>query len=279
MSSVDPLDKERTDEAPKSGHVTRRDLKILGIVLVVALILLFPAYIVVRGYTHKYLCGKNFESMGKAINLYAEQADDRLPPVSPRDGQPFIDEDGFIQCWASIPAFRDNMRKETSVTCPAAPLEESVPLAAAGHVSEPLTYGMYMGLSAVTRASISDPATTLVIAETSNFGTNDTYDPVKFKDEQGNPVRYDGYTFAWDTSNTFPAPGTRLITRLAYPGTADGRFKEDGPGRHSEGNHFVTLDGRRLLLTPNKAYVQMNKSTQRPEGLWSVPFSYAGSPP
>jgi prepilin-type processing-associated H-X9-DG protein len=274
MDSADPLDRERTDEKPKSAYLSKKDLRVFGVVLVFLFLLLYPVFIVMRQNTWRYLCGRNFESMSKAVLLYSEGHEGRFPPVAGDYGAPII-QDGKLYCWATIADLRQNMDPERSFLCPAATEDEAYHIAGPNRTTEAATYGMYLPLGAANISSLTNPQGTVLFAETSNMGSRDTADPVKYTDASGAVIPNDGYAIGWDTSNTFPAPSTHHATRLAFYETANGQFKEEGPARHGDGIYFLFADGhRKYVKYPSQARILMDSSSGRPKGMWEIPYSY-----
>jgi hypothetical protein len=222
--------------------------------------------------TERYLCGLNIKALGDAAILYAQANDDRLPPVSDNDGAPSF-RDGQLHCWATIPSIRGSIDPHRDLDCPSATDEESVPVAASGHSTERLSYGMYMALGSAPLSSIENPSTALMLGETSNFGAHESYDPTPFRDAAGNPIKADGYAIGWNTDNFFPSEKTRSVTRLAFYDVKNGEFGDNTQSRHPGGIYFITAEGGRVLLEPAKAFVSMGPGG-RPRAPWGVPYTY-----
>ena len=256
-------------EKPRgSQYISKRDMRVLAIAFVVLAILLIPVYQWGVRNAHKASCIRNMSAIAKAIEFYALDKDDRLPVAYYTQDwdSTAVSNSGFPRVWASDIAMYMNTRAD--FVCPAAGPDEVVTVEGNGawRNGEPirLTYGMYTAMSAALRSTIERPESVIILAETANKGANRTFDP--------RPITpADGFVIGWDDSNFMPTPETQKVTRLAFPGTQDGDFVENGPGRHDIGIHAISGMGARINLKPQQARVTISRSTGLPEGLWAVP--------
>lgn len=251
MSAYD-VELERTDEKAKSPYLTKKDIARLMLGIAIAMVLLYPVYVLLMGNAKKKMCSANFGQMYKAISLYAAENNDRLPPVyvTSETDAPLVEKNGAYT-WVSLV---DGFAKDPSVfTCPAAESGSGTKVYSSIKGSINLTYGMYAPLGGEPLDQIDDPHQSVLLAETNNMGAENTYDPLTFKDKSGQVVPYDGFIIGFDDSNSLPTAKTKKITRLAFPETANGDFKPKGLGRHRDGIHFVTADGRLKTRPPTAA--------------------------
>lgn len=266
-----PQDLERTDEQPKSSYVSRKDVKVVLIALVVLAIVLSPVYFVLLENRHAFVCKRNIQALSKAISLYAAENNDRLPPVFvTADGiTPYVEQDGGLYTWAYL--VRPYMKSKDSFVCPKASPDECY----LDHDSEtgellPVSYGMYMPLSGLPISSVPNPETAILLAETFSLGAQNSFNPHPFLDAFGKPVR-DGFAVTWNTGNETPLGKVESVTRLAYRDTKDGKFKKDGHTRHPEGNHYITVSGSAATLRPDAAIVEWDARQRRIVGRWAIP--------
>lgn len=269
--SQDPLDLERTDEKPKSQYVSRRDVKVSSIGIIILALLLSPVYFVLKDRSDAYICKRNFQSMAKAISLYAAENNERLPPafVTMDGTTPFVEKDGGLYTWAYL--ISPYMRTGASFKCPKADVEECY----MDHDSEsgkliPVSYGMYLPMSSMPISSISDPGASILITETISFGKSDVFNPHPILDVDGKPVA-DGFIVTWDTGNQVSDAKVSAVTRLAYRDSKSGTFVKSGPTRHPEGNHFLTVAGTAISLPPTAARVDWDSKRNKIIGRWAIP--------
>lgn len=268
-----PQDLERTDEQPKSQYVSRRDIRVVGIALVLLALLLSPVYFVLKENSDAYKCKRNIRAISKAIELYAAENNDRLPPAYVTfDGEtPFVEKDGGVYTWANL--VHPHMPKDASFRCPKASDDDCF----LDHDSQTgnlmsVSYGMYLPLGGMPLSSISNPESAILVTETSSLGAGETFNPHPLSDSEGRPVR-DGFVVAWDTGNAVTENPVSTITRLAYPETKSGEFSKDGRSRHPAGNHYVTVSGSAFTLPPSAAKVEWDFRQKRIQGRWAIPDS------
>ncbi|CAN5655664.1 hypothetical protein BH11ARM2_BH11ARM2_30110 [soil metagenome] len=268
----DAFDPQATEDeaSSKSQYLNLKDVRTLGIVMVVLVILLIPIYNMGRRNSEKARCTQNFKSMFDAINLYAKDHDDGLPPlyVIGEGGVPMVDGKGHPYTWVSDAAAYMNQR--ANFECPSAqPGEAVVVQSPTGGPPIVSTYGMYTPYGGVKTFNIDSVDTTVLLSETSNEKANDTFDPKSF--------RNDGIAIGWDDDNFQSTLSSATVTRLAFHGSGSGNFK-DAIGRHDgrdeagpyTGVHALTASGELIVLRPSNAKIQ-KRPDKLPGGLWNVP--------
>jgi hypothetical protein len=253
-----------------AGYVTKKDIRVIGIAMAVLAAILFPIYKLLERSSQSSRCLLNMKAMAAALNEYAEQHDDRFPPLMRTllNGSPDLGETGLPYTWASdVSGF---MNPRASFRCPTAAEPEVAYVEGRDGNRLPVTYGMYSPYGAFLRAIVNDPDQTILIAETSNFGALDTFNPQPFLDLEGNKIPFDGFVIGWNDSNFQPSESSSAATRLAFPNSADGQFKKDGPMRHDAGIHAIVISGAAApALNPSQAKTEMRFGL--PTGIWEAP--------
>ncbi len=269
-----PQDLERTDEQPKSQYISKKDIKVFLIALILLAVLLSPVYFVLKENSDSYLCKRNMQAISKAIMLYAAENNDRLPPAYvTMDGvTPYVERDGGVYTWANL--IHPHMKRDTSLKCPKASEEDCFLDHDSGtgklmHVS----YGMYLPMGGMAISSISNPESSILVGETSSSTTIDAFNPFPIKGPEGQRLR-DGFIITWNTGNRLGSEAISAVSRLAYPNTASGQFKKDGAARHPGGNHFITVAGTSVTLPPTAAIVDWDPRRKVIQGKWTVPEPY-----
>jgi len=274
-----PAEDDR-DDAPRTHHVTKRDIKSLVIFLIVFAVLTLPVYNFYKRRADTHLCASNLNSVYQACSLYATANDERFPPLVEQDGSgspgsPRV-VNGKVISWVSS-VFQYDPRPSI-YQCPSALADEATPTEGAippkngvghsTHITIQSSYGMYAPYSAAMISLIDRTSQVVFITETSNFGSQTSYDPYPFLSASGNKIPYDGFSVGYDNSNIEPGPTSRRLTRLAF------RDTQNGPGpksvaRHDAGNHVITVDGNLLFLHPGDMQLQMRGGF--PTGEWQAP--------
>jgi hypothetical protein len=271
--STDRYDPTNPEGDPSSSnpYLTKKDVKVIGIIIVALGIVLYPMYRYGVRQSEKERCSMNMKAISEALNLYAEAHEGRYPPVyRTGDGNaPGFGETGRAYTWCDdIAPF---MNKRVSFICPSSDPSEAATMEDPTDSSRVLktTYGMYAPYGGYPISLIANPDDTALIAETSNLGSAGSYDPMKFKAPDGSFMP-DGFVIGWDNSNDAPNAQTKSVTRLAYRDTANGVFKKDGESRHDNGIHVMTANGARQTLPPTAALIErpMGQIT----GLWTIPL-------
>jgi hypothetical protein len=268
----DQYDPQATEEeaSAKSQYLSFKDIKVLGLVMIGLVVLLIPIYNMGKKNSEKARCVQNFKSMFDAINVYSKDHDDGLPPlyVQGEGGLPATNNQGQPYAWISDTA--GYMSTRASFLCPAAtPGEEVVVQSPTGGAPVPSTYGMYAPYGGVKTFNIERADSTILLSETSNEGSNNTFDPLRFKN--------DGIVVGWNDSNDQSTTDSTHVTRLAFRGSAGGAFT-DVTGRHDgrdqsgpyTGVHGLTASGGLAVIRPTEAKIEP-RADKLPGGIWNVP--------
>lgn len=282
------------DESRGNQYLSRKDLRNVLIVIAVLGVVLFPVYQQLRRQGERTFCSQNMRSISQAILLYLEQNDDRFPPAYRPDvnGAP-VAFDGHPITWATL--VEDAMSRRQNFRCPSAAPDEVTRVASQsqGKVIE-LTYGLYAGVATRTVRDFDRPDMAVMLSETSNFGAQDTYNPLPWSSPSGEPIRNDGFLIGWNETNL---TGMELrqwinelrldeereagdpnklglkppvaVTRLAFPGSSGAKFRDEGRSRHDTGIHAITVAGQLVFLRPPAARIQFDGV--RVTGRWAVP--------
>lgn len=261
-----------------SGYFTKKDLRSVAIALVVVFILMIPIYIVLKRQSQKAACSLNCKAIQGAMLLYMEVWDNQFPPAYAKgDNDEPVLLNGKPFTWGTT--IHEYLGKRASLQCPAADDAEVV---RSYHPNDskkdlPMTYGMYLPRSTAAISNLSDPAQSALVAETSNFGAQGTFNPKPYKRLDGTVVKADGFVIGWDTGNEVDWYGTSMadamptaVTRLAYYGTQNGQFSTDGRSRHDKGIHLLFADGHVDLLPPTAAIARYMDVGGDLGGLWST---------
>lgn len=267
MSGPDPYDASEVAERRPSQYFSRRDLRHIILVFCGLLIALWPVYCYVKKQTEDSICKKNLQAIVSALGSYMEDTEGHYPAVFATNGMtraPFIDEAGLAVTWST--AIAPHVNSLSSFTCPSAAAGEHAGAQGYGGRSIHTTYGLYAPYSTELQPGVVDPGRTIIIAETSNFGANNTYDPLKFLDRYGNPVRQDGFAIGFDDAQLYPTSASRSVTRLAFANSASGKFGGDADGRHNGRIHALAADGSLVVIGPGRARFQLSSP-----GYWAVP--------
>ncbi|MFN8220758.1 MAG: hypothetical protein U0S12_11595 [Fimbriimonadales bacterium] len=257
------------DDRPSSSLVSFKDLKVVSIALVVFLAICSPVYLSCRRQSDKHLCKQNFRGIGNAMNLYAEANNGLLPPLyaTVQGTAPLLDGKKHPFTWASL--ISEYMGDRSNFRCPSASSEENTHLQHRTDSDKEIecSYGMFAMRSAAATFSLRNPAQAVIVAETSNEGAQNTYNPVPLLDIDGNPTQ-DGFMIGFDRDNFAFDRDTRHVTRLAFAETKDGKFSGKGQTRHDGGNFFLFADGHAATLSPTAARTEIVGN--QIDGLWST---------
>jgi type II secretory pathway pseudopilin PulG len=267
-----------------TGHFTKKDLKVILVIVAILLVLLLPVYKLLKRQRDNHLCTQNLVAIGTAMDLYANDNNDRFPPIyvtAENTPAPMVFKDGSVFTWVSL--LSRYMSARASFVCPAAEDAENVKNENGdSSPGKPRTigssYGMYGALSAFPRASIPTLSSTALVCDTANDGAADSYDPMPLTDQNGK-VLPDGFMVGLDNYNfppeAFPSRkvfgSSTLPTRLAYPGTKKGSFEPKGDSRHLGGIHFLMADLHLKTIAPDGAIVTRTGKKGEIRGLWAVP--------
>lgn len=255
-------------KSPGSQYLSRKDAKwILGVTAIV-IVGLIPVYFSMREKAFKSTCVKNMGAIMEAIDLYASQHDDRLPPVyeAQANGEPQVDDRGYPITWVSEVA--PLLSARASFVCPSAdPSEYSYSVNMTGGEPIASTYGYYGAYSGHPAKEIDSPENVVLLAETSNGGAKGTFDPLPFEN-----CKYDGFVIGWNNSNEEPTEDTSSVTRLAFAGTSKGDFSLGQP-RHGQVIHAITANRGKRNLTSSDAVTRYDRSKYALGGLWRQPIT------
>jgi len=270
--NTNAFDVDEPEGTSKSIHLSKKDVKFFLIALVILAALMVPIYIQLKMTADQHLCKQNMEQIGKAIGLYAVSNDDRLPPVYATAGPqvPYVDEKGHPFTWTTLVSRFMNGR--ANFVCPSAQDDEK---AVSQHpdsskLSLESTYGMYVPLGGYAISHVQNPDVTTLVAETSNEGSQGSFDPFPYEGLAGNRGGQDGFAIGWSNGNDAPSKSTVSVTRLAYRETASGDFKM-GIARHKAGIFFLSVSGSLHMAPPNAAKVTMHAGEI--QGNWWAPPS------
>ncbi len=213
-------------------------------------------------------CKSYMHAISSAVNQYAVM-NDGFPPLYAvgENGSPAL-VDGKPIVWASvIPA----LPKGAKHTCPAAKHNESVRVngksvatsmfqkndQVLNHID--LSYGMFSALSGRKVSDVANDDQTVLIAETANHGANGVYNPLPFTLENGSEVPFDGFVIGFNNSNGLPDAESKSVTRLAFPGTKDGKFDDKRTdARHGANVFAIFVDGHIGRLVPSDTKLKTN---------------------
>jgi prepilin-type processing-associated H-X9-DG protein len=273
-------DPEEEEGRKRPSHITRREIIIVGIFVLIAAIAGIPVYRYLLDLKNTHICTQNLFDIGQAMEAYAADNEDRFPPVYMTDDAgnfPRTFDNKTVFSWASV--ISQYAKKPEVFSCPAASPEEGV-LNAPGGNGNPFVsdYGMYAALSTVPRGSISQISTIALVADTDNQGTDGTADPLPFKDAQGNLIP-DGIVIGLDTTNLTSADRSRAhinaakyATRLAMPDTDSRGFHKNSFTRHPDGLNMLMADLHREHIHGDEALVtHPGKNAPGITGRWAVP--------
>ncbi|AIE87618.1 hypothetical protein [Fimbriimonas ginsengisoli] len=272
--AYDPSAPEGSDQA-HSQYVTKKDVRVILVVIAVLTACCYPVFKMLERNAQRSVCATNLKAVSSAIGQYAEMHDERFPPImrTGPNNEPDLGTSGFPYTWASDVA--DLMSKRASFRCPTATDEEVTRVETHGG-SMPITYGMYQPYGGYLRTIVPNPDQTVLVAETSNMGANNTYDPLPYKTIDGKTVPFDGFVIGWSNTNADPTSASTYITRLAFADTSKANFDTADKPRHDGGIHALNCSGAmmRFLLKPSDARVRMSRDL--PGGLWEAPPMSAG---
>lgn len=132
---------------------------------------------------------------------------------------------------------------------------------------------MYAPLSAYPKDGVPNETQTVLVSETSNAGSQDSFDPMPLKTSKSGAKVQDGFVIGFEDSNGFPTNKSTLVSRLAFPGTKNGKYDPKGEARHLTGIFYVTAAGSLKSLKPDDiAVTRLGKSSDL-TGLWSTPIA------
>lgn len=255
------------DKSAGGQYVTGKDLKIWGIGLLVLGVMSYPVYQYLQKQSERARCSANLRAVYQALGLYAEQHDNRLPPLARTEADgvtPSLSESGLPYTWVSDVAPFMNPRQ--SFVCPSASKEETV-LNESGEsttASIPSTYGMYAPYAGALLSNVENPDDAIIVGETSNHAAAESLDPKPYGAKLP-----DGFAIGWSNTNTDPDKTTASITRLAFPGSAKGQPEA---GRHGKFVWGLAASGELRQLTPED--VAYRNGLGAVNSHWKLPPGY-----
>lgn len=251
------IDAPEGSSGAHSQFISIKDWKVIGAVVLILFVVSIPIYREFKQARDEQVCRMNINGVYKAMMQYAASNNDLLPPlyVVGENGAPLL-VDGKPFVWASL--LGDYMNKRDSFKCPSASVDETMPANTFRRDAEPisLTYGMYVAMGAKPYQTLSQPSATALILETSNSGAERSFNPLPFKDLQGNVVPFDAFMAGYDDSNGPLTPQSKWITRLAFRGADKGYLDTRVTGRHRVGIHVVYVDGHLGKMAAPQAKVE-----------------------
>ncbi len=257
MLTAQQFDVDAPEDAPKtsSAYLSKKDVRMIIGVIVVVIAIGTPLYYAFMQQRDKQVCAANMNEIYKAMMQYAEQNDSRLPPLYEigENGAPMV-QSGKASVWASQLVPFINPRHD--FVCPAAEDDEKMP--AQGYDGRKrkdfdLTYGMYLPMGAFPYLLSASQSDTALILETSNHGSQGSFNPVPFLDANGDEVPFDAFMVGFDDSNAALTPESKFVTRLAIRGVSKGYNSKDAVTRHGLGIHVIYLDGHKGFMKSGNA--------------------------
>lgn len=280
MSNIDQYDASEQEDRASSHYLDRKDVKIIGIVLVVFLLITFPIYRHLVGDAEAHVCQNNMGQIMKAVNLYALDNNDRFPVVAVADaeGNPYI-FNGSVNTWMT--QVKGYMSKKVSTVCPSSSKEEYVQNEDAEGTTFFSTYAMYQPYSGVEMSRVKNPGQTVLIVESTNNGAMGSYDPSPLTTVEKKPSPYDGYVIGWDKTEWVPqgpelvarpSIDAKAVTRLPFYEVKNGAFSDETNMRHGKGINAIMANGTLRHLKSAKAafLIRGSSKTNEVSGLWAT---------
>ncbi|HVT13745.1 MAG TPA: hypothetical protein VHE55_15880 [Fimbriimonadaceae bacterium] len=239
----DPYDPQEVDEKRRgSQYVSRKDFRIVAVVLFVLAIFAWPVYMFMLRGVNSSLCAKNLRKISGALQNYIADFDDHLPyayETVDYDSKDVHLRGGYAYTWQwQLERYTNDW---SAFRCPAADKSENT-LTSDGTDIEATSYGMLNAYSGVQMSTIPNPDQKILIGETAKSGANGTADPLPLM-AGGNVLKDDGFVIGFDNDQDYPNSKTSYATRLAFPGSAKTGFNHETETRHPAENHFLSLTG------------------------------------
>lgn len=276
-----PPDQYATDEPEGSqvgkNRITPKQVLVIVVILAVLAILFYPILEKMKKDGERKICSTNIQQVSKAILIYAEEYDERIPPthVQVAGGAPLL-QDGYPVAWPTT--IQDYVTGRAGFGCPAAPQEAHARIYSSrkddkgeNEVIE-CAFGLYLGVATMPTSHLATPNATVMIAGSATGGFEDTYNPYRFEYEDGTSTTNDGFLLGYDNplGNFEIGPDAEKITRLAFRNTGDGDFTKDTVrSRHEDGILAIRADGSLGVLTPTDAILQKVDDDDL-AGIWRV---------
>jgi hypothetical protein len=239
-----------------SAYMSRKDIKWIVAILIVLFVVGWPVWYAFMEQRDKQVCATNMRGIYEAMMLYAEQNDSRLPPLYHvgENGAPYL-SDGKPFVWASL--LLPYMNQRAKFYCPASEESERMPTIGYDERTDEradfdLTYGMYLPMGTIPHLLATNASDTALLLETTNNGALGTYNPVPFRDANGDVVPFDAFMVGFNDSNEMLTPDSKWVTRLAFRDAAKGYESGKAIPRHGLGIHVIFLDGHKgFFKAPN----------------------------
>ncbi len=260
-------------KSPGVQYMSRKDVKwILGATALI-LIGLIPVYISMRDKAFATTCKKNLSKIGEALQLYADQHDDRFPPVYEvgANGEPAVGPAGYPYTWISD--IQPLMNVRATFVCPSAdPSEYAYSASPTGGDPIPSTYGLYTAYSSSASKEADNADSIVLVAETANAGAVGSFDPLPYKS-----TKQDGFLIGWDNSNAAPDEATTAMTRLAFKNTSKGNYTQ-ADGRHGFLIHAISVNRGLLYLKSEDIQTEYDRTKYSLAGKWREPLIQKAPP-
>lgn len=269
-NSAYDVDAPEGAKSPGAQYMSRKDVKWILLATALIVIGLIPVYISMRDKAYVTTCKKNLGQIGQALQLYADQHDDRLPPAYEvgAGGEPASGPDGYPYTWISD--IQPLLNPRASFVCPSADhTEYAYSASPTGGSPIPSTYGLYTAYSSSGTKDIEGGDSIVLVAETANAGAMETYNPNPFGGKQ------DGFLIGWDNGNDAPNEATVAMTRLAFRKTSKGNFTQ-ADGRHGFFCHAISLNRGLIVLKSEDAQTEYNPTKYSLAGKWREPLLNKG---
>lgn len=255
MLTTQQYDTDAPEGAPQSSaYMSKKDLKWIIAILLILLLVGGPTWYAFLEQRNKQVCATNMKGIYEAMMLYAEQNDDRVPPLYEigANNAPLL-FDGKPHVWASL--LLPYMNQRANFYCPASEEVERMPTYGNDgrrRADFELTYGMYLPMGSFPHLLSTNAADTVLLVETTNHGALGTYNPMPFRNEDGDVVPFDAFMVGFNDSNVGLTPESTSVTRLAIKNTAKGYDANNTVPRHGKGIHVFFLDGHKgYFKAPN----------------------------
>jgi len=269
MSLSTAYDPQEPEDQPKSSLLSRKDAIRIFVGVFFLAILLLPVWFRLMDDRNKYLCRTHLGEVMKAMLLYSEINTDRFPPAYAMqpDGQPIMSGDR-ANTWVSVVSSMMN-KPAAEFTCPAAHDSEEVRNAGGEGKTIVSHFGIFGAMATMARSNVANPSQTVLIAESSNRGSMNTFDPMPLPG-----TAPDGFLIGFNNTNFLPGEpysvfkSSTTATRLAFRKTKDGNFDGVSDGRHGEHIHVLFVDGHIENLKSHGAKIK--RQGEELWGAWSV---------
>jgi prepilin-type processing-associated H-X9-DG protein len=274
------FDPDAPEDRRSSQYVSRRDVRVVGVVLIVLAASAWPIYMFMLRGMHESVCKKHLRRIGTAIGNYTVDFDEHLPYAYETlgyDSSEIRPRNGMAYTWHwPLMAYMKEDEVNDVFTCPAAGDEENTKVTDGSKIVS-VSYGMLNAYSGVDFGTVANPGQKFLISETIRNGNLESYDPLPFPGVGVN----DGFVIGFDNDQTYPDKETKYATRLAYPTSWEDHsgspsFRKDTPSRHPGGVNFLLLDGSARTLDATAARVNW------PDGPYEVPrprLPFSQTPP